>query len=61
METETEMTATDIYNYCGSSGAKWAEQLCQLHPDLAHKEDLLVGWFANAIEHSIALRCRDEH
>ena len=50
----TAMDAPTMLAALGDDGMKWAEAFCQHHAK--HKfeidESLMVGWFANAIEHS---------
>lgn len=53
-----DMTDGDLLNYMGDDAAKWAEQFCRIArgKGLEIDEGWMIGWFANAIEHSHALR-----
>lgn len=46
-----------FYQYVGDDAQKWAEAFCEFNPGLVEK-DLLITWFANAIETSHDLRLR---
>ena len=49
----------DLYAYCGSDAYKWAEQFRLYAMKLGYSDmdhGWLIGWFANAIEYSIAIR-----
>ena len=35
--------------YLGSDARRWAKAFVELHGDKLPDEDLLIGWFANAI------------
>lgn len=52
------MTDIELLDYCRDDPAKWAEQFCKIarSKGLEIDEDWMIGWFANAIEHSHALR-----
>ncbi len=39
----------------GRDASKWAAAFCELHPDANVDEDLMLGWFANAIMHALDL------
>ena len=40
----------------GDDAAKWADAFIQMHPDCGLDESIMVGWFANAIDHSCDVR-----
>ena len=51
--------ASDLYAYCRDDASKWAEQFNLVAVRLGYPEmdeGWLIGWFANAIEHSHDLR-----
>lgn len=50
----TAMSAGDMLTALGDDAEKWAAAFAELHP--AVPQDVMVGWFANAIEHSGDLR-----
>lgn len=55
----TAMTAPELLNACEDSGERWAAAFCQYAKKLGHgdiDEGWMIGWFANAIEHSGAVR-----
>ncbi len=58
----TDFTAMDgptLLNACRDDAHKWAAAFCQHAEKLGHKgidEGWMVGWFANAIEHSSDVR-----
>lgn len=52
------MTAGEMLNYMGDDAAKWAAEFCKIARDHGHHldEGWVIGWFANAIEHSNDVR-----
>jgi hypothetical protein len=55
------MSDPDLLAYCGADASKWAEAFCRIKEQqgwgLADiDEGLMIGWFANAIEHSYQVR-----
>lgn len=46
------LDAHDLLRFCGDDAAKWAEAFKVHFPDRTPDAATLVGWFANAIEHS---------
>jgi hypothetical protein len=52
----------ELLNYMGDDAAKWAAEFCKIARDkgLDIDEDWMIGWFANAIEHSYSIRRRAE-
>ena len=62
--TETDfhtMSDPELLNYCGADAHKWAEAFCRIKEmqgwgatDI--DEGLMIGWFANAIEHASHVR-----
>lgn len=59
MTDYTAMESNDMVDACGADAAKWAAAFCQ-HAKKLHGIDLdegwMIGWFANAIEHSYDVR-----
>ena len=59
MTDYTAMESNDMVDACGADAAKWAAAFCQ-HAKKIHDIDLdegwMIGWFANAIEHSYDVR-----
>ncbi|MCA0358718.1 MAG: hypothetical protein LCH78_18040 [Proteobacteria bacterium] len=47
------MSPGDMLTALGDDAQKWAEAFCQIH---GGDEDLMLAWFANAIEHSHDVR-----
>lgn len=55
----TAMDGPTMLAACGDNGAKWANAFCQTAKKLGHgdiDEGWMIGWFANAIEQSRAVR-----
>lgn len=55
----TEKSAGDQMNELGDDASKWAAAFCETAAKLGHPgidEGWMIGWFANAIEHSSAIR-----
>lgn len=50
-----EMKAAELLGALGDDASKWAAAFKEIHPD-GCDEDTMLGWFANAIEHSHAKR-----
>lgn len=48
------MQAGDMLQALGDDATKWADAFRELHPEIDH--ETMVGWFANAIEHSADVR-----
>lgn len=54
----TKLNGPDLLHEMGQDASKWAAAFCQLHP-ARHvdgrfiDEDLMLGWFANAIMHAL--------
>jgi len=46
------MQSADMLNELNDDASKWADAFLQHYPDCGIEWDLLMGWFANAIEHS---------
>ena len=59
MTDYTAMEGNEMVEACGDKGAKWAEAFCQ-HAKKLYGLDIdegwMIGWFANAIEHSHDVR-----
>lgn len=53
MKDYTKMDGPKLVNTCGSDAYKWADAFCQLNPDVDIDQDVLMGWFANAIMTSL--------
>lgn len=54
-------SVTDLRIYCGDNPLKWAEEFCQIKQKQGWSvadidENLMLGWFANAIEQSSDVR-----
>jgi hypothetical protein len=50
-----------VLHYCGDNAQRWAEVFCRTAKSLGHgdiDEGWMIGWFANAIEHSHDIRKR---
>jgi len=56
MTDYTKLNGVDLVHECGDQATKWAKAFCQLNPKVNVDEDILMGWFANAIEHSHDIR-----
>ena len=55
----TQMEAGQILKLCGDDASKWAAAFCQHAEKLGHHgidEGWMIGWCANAIEHSTLVR-----
>lgn len=53
------MESNDMVDACGADASKWAAAFCQIakkHQGLDIDEGWMIGWFANAIEHSYDVR-----
>jgi len=59
MTDYTKMTASEMLQDVGDDAQKWAAAFCQTAEKLGHHgidEGWMIGWFANAIELSTAVR-----
>lgn len=59
MSDYTAMNGPDMLAACRDDGSKWADAFCQHAKKLGIEgidQDWMVGWFANAIEHSHDVR-----
>jgi hypothetical protein len=45
-----------LLDACGDDAQKWAQAFLELNPKCGVAEDVMIGWFANAIEHSSDMR-----
>ncbi len=54
------MTDGELLDYMGDDARKWAAEFCKIARDHGHNidEGWMIGWFANAIEHSTLVRQR---
>lgn len=54
----TVMTGPELLAACRDDASKWADAFCQHAKKQGHDidRDWMVGWFANAIEHSHDVR-----
>ena len=52
--TYASMEAGDMLAVLNDDARKWADAFCEIHPGNDH--ETMVGWFANAIEHSTDYR-----
>jgi hypothetical protein len=53
------MESNEMVDACGADAVKWAKAFCQVakkHKGLDVDEGWMIGWFANAIEHSYDVR-----
>jgi len=48
-----KLNGPDLLHECDTDAMKWAEAFCQLNPDVNVDEDVMLGWFANAIMHTL--------
>lgn len=55
MQDYTKMSGPEMLEACGTDAAKWAKAFMQhkdaFGPDYV-SEDIMIGWFANAIMHT---------
>ena len=52
-----EMTGPELLAACRDDARKWADAFCEIISDgRAIDEEMMIGWFANAIEHSYDIR-----
>lgn len=60
MTDYTAMTSGKMLSALGDDASKWAAAFCQHAKKLGHDidEGWMIGWFANAIEHSSDVRRR---
>ena len=51
MTDYTKLKDPDLLKECGTDAAKWAKAFCQITEknQCVIDEDLMIGWFANAI------------
>lgn len=58
MANYSKMTGPEMLQACGDDAGKWAEAFCEIVISAGVPIDhgLMVGWFANAIEHSTDVR-----
>jgi hypothetical protein len=45
----TERTGPELIEYLGLDAQKWAQEFCRRNPGRNPGEDVMIGWFANAI------------
>ncbi len=57
----TKFEGADLLHELNDDATKWAAAFCQLNPDVKVDEHVLMGWFANAIEHSTDFRTGRVH
>lgn len=55
MSKYSDMSAGDFLAALGEDAAKWAEAFGEQYPDIP--ADVMIGWFANAMENVWDLRC----
>ncbi len=48
----TKFEGADLLHELNDDGQKWAEAFLQHNPDCGVAGDVMIGWFANAIERS---------
>ena len=49
----TKLDSCDMLHEMGCDAGKWATAFCQHYPEM--EWDVMIGWFANAIMHSLDL------
>ncbi len=49
----TKLDGPDLLYEMGMDGSKWAKAFCQLNPDADVDESTMLGWFCNAIMHTL--------
>ena len=49
MTDYTKLDGPGLLYACGTDAGKWAKAFCQRNPDANVGEDVMLGWFANAI------------
>ena len=49
----TKLNGPDLLHEMGQDASKWAAAFCQLHPKANVDEGDMIGWFANAIMHTL--------
>ena len=47
------MNDADMIHECGQDAQKWAAAFCQFNPEMKDNEDVVLGWFANAMMHTL--------
>jgi len=52
----SKFTAPELLEALGDNAQKWAQAFMQLSAGKEIDEGLMIGWFANAIEHSSDIR-----
>jgi len=52
----SKMEAPELFEACGDDAKKWAQAFIQCTKNAVIDEGLMIGWFANAIEHSCDVR-----
>lgn len=52
MPDYTKFDDADLLHELNDDAQKWAQAFQQYNPDCGVGEDVLIGWFANAIERS---------
>ena len=53
MTDYTKLNGPELLHECGTDATKWAAAFCQLNPEAKVDEHTLMGWFANAIMHTL--------
>ena len=58
MPDYTKMEGPEMLSALGDNAAKWADAFCQIATQhgLVIDQGWMIGWFANAIEHSYDVR-----
>jgi hypothetical protein len=54
--TYRELSSGKMLEAVGDDAVKWADAFLEHNPDCRTDHDVLVGWFANAIENSTDVR-----
>jgi len=49
------MSGPDMVHALGMDATKWASAFCQYNPEANVDEHVVMGWFANAIMHTLDL------
>ena len=53
MTNYTKLDGPELLNAMGTDGYKWAEAFHQFNPDANVDEGVMLGWFCNAIMHTL--------
>ena len=48
-----EMDDPTLLRECGTDGSKWTEAFREINPDCNVPDDIMLGWFCNAIMNAL--------